>query len=60
MSETATARSREKLFDGGEENESFSAGAIGHLSQRVERRGRQVTAYGKEVNECFDEMNVFV
>lgn len=37
--QTEAEKSREKLFDGGEKNESFFAGAIGHFGQHVEKRG---------------------
>lgn len=39
MNEPAAERSREKLVDDGEKNESFFAGAIGHFSQCVEKKG---------------------
>lgn len=32
-----TEKSRERLFDGGEKNESFFAGAISHFGQPVEK-----------------------
>lgn len=38
MNEPAAERSREKLFDDGEKDESFFAGAIGHFSQCVEKK----------------------
>lgn len=39
MNELAAERSREKLVDDGEKNESFFAGATGHFSQCVEKKG---------------------
>lgn len=57
--QTEAEKSREKLFDGGEKNESFFAGAIGHFGQRVEKRGLSRAGLWEESqwmfswNECF-------
>lgn len=53
MNEPAADRGREKLLDGGEKNESFFGGAIGHFGQCVEKRGLSSADLWEESQRMF-------